>query len=101
MSRLRRFTSSIAFYPVTAVYVAAAAASAAVAGRYLRLDLALVIVALVAVMAIQLSMRHEVRTVHHLVNSQRDELVARIDQLTAALVAAGLPVPDDRPGGRQ
>ena len=40
--------------------------------------------------------------VHTIVNQQRTDMVARIDDLKAALVAAGLPVPPDatrNPGG--
>jgi uncharacterized protein YeeX (DUF496 family) len=33
--------------------------------------------------------------VHTIVNQQRTDMVARIDDLKAALVAAGLPVPPD------
>jgi len=40
--------------------------------------------------------------VHTIVNQQRSDMVARIDELKAALIAAGLPVPPDatrNPGG--
>jgi len=33
--------------------------------------------------------------VHTIVNQQRTDMVARIDELKAALVAAGLPIPPD------
>jgi hypothetical protein len=96
---LRRFLGSISFYPVSTVYLASAAMIATVTGRYIRLEVALLIEGLVAIIAIQISMHSEVVRVHKLVNSQRDEMIARIDQLIATLVAAGVRVPDDKGSG--
>lgn len=95
MTGFRQVVRAVAFYPISAVYAAVAVVVAAVAGHTLRPDVALVIIGMAALLVLQLSMRHEVSTVHGLVNSQHDALVARIDQLTAALVAAGVQVPHD------
>jgi hypothetical protein len=102
---LRRVTRSVAFYPVTVVYVSAVVDLAAIVGGAVRLDIGLVLLALLAVVVILLSMRREVSNVHALVNSQHDALVAsaesmgdRIDQLIAALNTAGVPVPHDEAG---
>lgn len=95
MTYVHRFAHSVAFYPVTIVYGACAAVIGAIAGHFLRADVALLLISLIAVMSVQVSMRREVRRVHVLVNSQRDELVARIDQLVRALRAAGVTIPAD------
>jgi hypothetical protein len=44
-----------------------------------------------------LSTRGKVREVHTIVNSQRDTLLARVDQLVQSLEKAGIDIPD-KPG---
>ena len=95
---VKRVTHSVAFYPVSVVYIAAAVDLSAIVGEAIRFDVGLVLLGLLAVLVILLSMRREVSNVHTLVNSQHDALVARIDQLLAALTEAGVQVPHDDAG---
>lgn len=103
---LTRITHSVIFYPISVVYGCAAALAAAVASHRMRLDVGVVLLTLIVVATLLVSTRREVALVHSLVNSQRDDLVAtvqqmggRIDQLTAALVDAGVAVPRDESKG--
>lgn len=57
----------------------------------------IVILGFAAVIAIIISMRNELEIVHNLVNSQHDELVNRVEQLTEALEASSVPVPEPVP----
>jgi hypothetical protein len=102
---LRRVSRTAAFYPVTIVYLAAAVDIAAIAGGAVRLDIGLALLGLLAVLVVLLAMRREVGSVHTLVNSQHDALVAtidamsrRIEQLVDALHEAGVQVPHDQGG---
>jgi hypothetical protein len=95
---VRQVAASPAAYPVTIVYLAAAGVLAAIVGRLLRLDVGLALLALVAVLVVLASMHREMSAVHGLVNSQHDDLVARVSQLTAVLRAAGVRVPNDDDG---
>lgn len=97
---LHRLRQSVVVYPSTGIWLAGSTALIAMAAGKLRLDIGLVLLALLTVLLIQLGMRREVRKVHVLVNSQRDLLLSRIDQLIAALRTAGVDVPkakDDTP----
>ena len=99
---LRRAADAAATIPALVIYVAAVATAAAVAGRAVRLDVGVVILGVFTVMVIQAAMHREVTKVHVLVNSQRDELVAHIQDLKAQLAAARAQPPDDEregPGG--
>jgi predicted transporter len=105
VKRIRRVVHSVAFYPVTLTYLAGAMITVAVVGDGLRLDIGLVLLGLFAVLVIMLSMSREVGTVHTLVNSQHDALLAkigamalRIDELLGALIAAGVSIPQDKAG---
>lgn len=93
---LTRAINTVSFYPLTGFYVGAVAVLMVLAGGYIDLQVAILSVTGIFVGAILFSMHREVRMVHVLVNSQRTELIARIDQLTSALDEAGVPVPDKR-----
>jgi hypothetical protein len=92
---LRRLVDTAAFRPALTVYVASVAVSAAVADNRIRVEVGMAALGFVALLTALASMHREVEKVHTLVNSQRDELVARITQLTAALVDTGQRVPTD------
>jgi hypothetical protein len=102
---LRRVAAAPAFYPASTMWLAAALVLAAAAGHILRLDVGLALLTLFAVLVILISMRREVTSVHELVNSQHDVLVARVEtmadrigQLIGALESAGVAVPHDEAG---
>jgi uncharacterized membrane protein len=89
-------SDSIAFYPLTAFWIASSLAVVGVAQGWFRVDLSIILLAVVGILLLLLNMHREVTAVHQLVNSQRDELVERIEQLVHALHLAGAPVP--KPG---
>src|SRR4051812_36659548 len=93
---LQRVARSIAFYPVTQVYVAGSGILFAVVGRWVRLDVGLLLFTVFAVLVLLHATMREVAKVHILVNSQRDLLLERIQQLTDALRDADMIVPDER-----
>lgn len=93
---LKRAINTVTFYPLTGFYVGAVAVLMLFAGDYIQLQVAILSVTSIFVGAVLFSMHQEVRMVHVLVNSQRTELIARIDQLTSALDDAGVPIPDKR-----
>lgn len=90
---LRRFLHASALYPVSLCYLTAVLALVLTVSGALTLPMAVVGLALTAVLIVLIAMRREMSTVHRLVNSQHDQLVARIDQLVAALIAAGVAIP--------
>lgn len=102
MTLIRRVVGSVAFYPVTLTYIAGVAMMAlAVAGK-IRVDVAVLASAVFACLAVVIALDREVRTVHRLVNSQHDVLIARVKQLVDALVAAGVTIPTEpHPGGKR
>lgn len=94
-----RVVDSIAFRPALTIYVASVLAAAAATAGWVRVDVSLVLGGVVTVLAVTASMHREIRLVHTLVNSQHDELVARVAQLTDTLHAAGVGVPNKAGGG--
>jgi uncharacterized membrane protein len=88
-----RASDSIVFYPLSAFWVASSLAIMGVAQGWFRADLSIIILTLVGILLLLLNMHREVTAVHQLVNSQRDELVERIEQLVHALHMAGAQVP--------
>jgi hypothetical protein len=102
MSRfLSVIRNSAAFYPLTTLYIAAVLALEAAVSGLVRLDTAIIGLGIVTVILILASIyrevryqRAEVKKVHTLVNSQRTELLERIEQLVAALQVAGVAVPE-------
>lgn len=103
---LRRVTESTATVPALVVYVAAVGLGALAAAGTIRFDVAAVLLGVSAALVILTYVYRqvstvcvEVSTVHGLVNSQHDALVERVDQLSAALTAAGVQIPHDTTGG--
>jgi len=80
------------------MYVAGVLVACGVSVGWIRLDVGVVALSVIAVLLITVGISREVHTVHTLVNSQRDELLDRIDQLVAALHKAGVAVPQDSEG---
>lgn len=98
MVSVQRLAQSVVFYPVTAVYVAGSVILALVVGGQMQFDVGLLLFTAVTGLVLIGATRREVTKVHHLVNSQRDLLLERIDQLVEALLAAGVRVPTDKAG---
>jgi hypothetical protein len=97
---LRAVTDSAVVYPTSLMFIAGVVALEGVVADLVRLDTAIIGLGIVAVIIILASIYHEVRgqrvevkEVHVLVNSQRDELVERIEQLVVALQDASVAVP--------
>jgi hypothetical protein len=87
----KRLTQLVSLYSVTATYVAATAVLVLVTGTVLSLAAGLVVLAMAAIAIILVATWREIRVVHQLVATQLN----RIEQLTAALTAAGVAVPVD------
>ena len=90
--RRRRFT---VFYPTTAMYLTGVVVACGISADLFSRDVGLVVLTVMASLLILVALTREVRTVHTLVNSHRDELLERIDQLLNTLHSAGVEVPDD------
>lgn len=105
MAPLKRAVQSVAFYPVTVLYLAGTAIAAFVVGGWLRFDLGLVLFAAAAILLVLISTHREVGTVHVLVDGHHhalvelvDKMANRINQLVDALLEAGVTVPKDEAG---
>lgn len=90
-----RVRTSLVFYPMTVFFLSSVAMMVAVSQRVIRLDVGILSLLALAILLVQASMLHEVAKVHELVNSQRDLLLERIDQLEAALAAANVRIPEE------
>lgn len=101
MTRLRHLMTSAAFYPITLVYLTSVLLALLVAEGLLERDVGLVILTFVAIVALLVATLREIRTVHNLVNSQRDELLSQIALLAEQMESAGLAVPDRVEGSVQ
>ncbi len=91
----RRVERSVVGYPLTGVYLAGTAVAVLISADLLPLAPGLLGLLVVAGLMLMVGIRREVATVHWLVNSQRDVLLDRIDQLIATLTDAGVVVPDE------
>lgn len=80
-------------YPITAVWLTGAVVAVGVARDWWDLPVGLVLLSSVSLLIFMISLKAEVVVVHRLVNSQRDELLNRIDTLVTYLVAAGVALP--------
>ncbi len=97
VSPLRRLT----LYPTFTMYVAGVLVACAGAMDWIGLDIGVVILTTVAGLLIVTGVARELHIVHTLVDSQRAELLERIDNLTATLDHARivLPASEERPRG--
>lgn len=98
----RRFLAAPSLYPVTACYVCAVLTIIAISAGWVRIDTGILLLGFAAVLIVAFrimfdfrGVQKEVSTIHELANSQHDAAMARIDQLTAALIANSVRVPDD------
>lgn len=99
MNFLTRVVQGVSFYPLTGFYVGAVTILMLFSSDVINFQTGLIALTLTGVSMLLYSMRREVRTVHILVNSQRTEMLLRIDQLVTALTDAGVPVPPKRTEG--
>jgi len=93
VNRLVELLRSAAFYPITGMYLAGVALGVLVVHGTLSPAVAVLAGALVTLTALLLAAWREIRAVKLTVNVHMDELVARIDELNALLVASGIVVP--------
>lgn len=82
-------------YPVTASYVSAVIVIMGISAHTFTLGYGIAILGLTMILIILAVMLREVFTVHVLVNNQHDDLVARVDQLILAMMAANIEIPED------
>ena len=85
---------SVSFYPLTGAYVGAVAVLALLSSNHLDLGTAIIAETMIVMVMMTVSAKRELRAVHNLVHSQREELVDRIDQLVDLLHTAGIAVPE-------
>lgn len=102
MTSLRQYIRRRNVYPITAMYVGVVGVVMQVASGAWSVELGLSLMAILAVGVVLFLGRRDVRAaqaevhvIHELVNSQHDDLVARVEQLTRALERAGVRVPSD------
>lgn len=81
MNLARRVLRSLTFYPVTTIWLVSVGLLACVAGGALSFGVALVVVSLLALNVLLTATYRQASLVHSLVNSQRDEMVAKIDRM--------------------
>lgn len=92
---LGKLGHSVSFYPLSGAWVAGVVGAMLVSSGHTTWDRALYGYTLFIGLLMLVSMWREVRVVHVLVNSQRTELVNRVDQLTALLKHEGIDLPAD------
>ena len=90
---VQQFLHSPSSYPITIVYLAGLALAITVSEGIVDLSAGIAVLTLVAILAVLIALLREMRVVHTLVNSQRDELLLRIDVLVEALKDAGVAIP--------
>lgn len=90
---LRRALRSMLLYPTSTVYVAGVVVAVGVSTGWFGLNVGLVCLTAIAVVVVLVGLVREVQIVHHLVNSQRDELLNRISDLVETLQDAGIALP--------
>lgn len=93
--RVQRALKAAPLWPVTAVYLAGTACLMALAGGLMNLSQAVTVFGVFTLLVILVGVLRELRTVHSLVNSQHDALVARIGQLHQAMTVAKIAIPID------
>lgn len=94
MKLFDKLHETASLWPVTTTYIFAVGGLVTVAQGWVGVTLAIALLGLMTVAVILVSMRREISTVHILINSQRDELVDRIVELTETLKVANVHVPD-------
>lgn len=100
MTALRKIVQSAGFYPITALYLVGVGLILLLVQGLIDLKTTMAILGFAAVSALLFAAwrelqkgREELTKVHQLVNSQRSEMIARIDELSALLTASGVVVP--------
>jgi len=92
---VRKVISSVAFYPITVMYLAAVAVLSLVVASVLRLDAGVLLLGLVAVFLIIATVQREVEHFHKIMDDERDLCIARIELLAQTLRDHGINVPED------
>lgn len=82
MTFLRRLVRTLSVYATATTWIVAAGLLAGVAGRAISFGTSLAVLSLVAISLLMLATHQEVTQIHVLVNSQRDEMVAKIDRMS-------------------
>lgn len=90
---MRTLTKTMAFYPVTAVYLAGVAVAIGITAQLIELSSGVLVLTAIAFLAVLLSMFREVQVVHYLLDIQRNELLGRIAELVESLHEAGVETP--------
>jgi hypothetical protein len=95
MTFTQRLIHTPALYRQTFSWLASVAVISLIVDHIIRPSYGIAALAFVAILIVLLAMRREVSEVRGLVNHRHDELLDRVDQLTGALIAAGIKVPVD------
>jgi len=93
MILIKRVIDSPSTYPIATFWLGAMGILFAKSISWVNLPTAFVTLGFLAVLLIMAAFRKDVSTIHHLVNSQHDDLVDRVQQLTDALLSSGAEVP--------
>lgn len=92
---IRRLLDSPSTYPLTTFWLGAMSLLFAESIGWVTLSAALAALAFLALLLIMVAFRRDIAVVHTLVNSQHDDLVARVQQLTDALIDSSVAVPKE------
>lgn len=93
MSLIKRILDSPSTWPLSTFWLGAMCVLFAKSIGWINLPTAFVTLGFLAILLIMAAFRKDVSTIHHLVNSQHDDLVDRVQQLTDALLSSGSEVP--------
>ena len=91
-----KIVESVSFYPLSLAWAFGISAAAASTAGYVSYIQALFLWSVFIILMVITGMWRELKMVHHLVNSQRDDLVDRIDQLTVLLQTKDIDLPPPR-----
>ena len=95
---MRQVYRSAGFYPLTGLYLVGVSLIWLITSGRLFVIYGVLILSIFAIFALLLAAWRELKAVHKLVDGQRAELLARIDELVALLIDSGVVVP---PSGKK
>jgi len=91
-----RIIKSPSTYPLSTLWLGGIVLLLAINQEWIHIGPAFAAFGFLTIVLIMVAFRRDIREVHTLVNSQHDDLVARVQQLTEALVSSNTQVPPER-----
>lgn len=97
MNTFKAIRGSSGLYPITQLYVIAVVVLVITVEGWIGLGSAIAILGLTAVIAILIAACAELHLLHHMMDGQRTETLARLDQLEAIISRHGWTLPPEPP----